>query len=109
MQDVETIQPNVKCNYQNITDICINFYFPFFFFFQGYLDKFFPVFAKTQNESIADRIKEMQKFYHLTITGKLDRETEEIMKHPRCGLPDVAEYQLFSGAPKWKKTLLTYK
>lgn len=28
MQDDETIQTNVKCNYQNITDIHINLYFP---------------------------------------------------------------------------------
>ncbi|NWY46343.1 MMP18 protein, partial [Sylvia atricapilla] len=76
---------------------------------KGYLDKFFPIFTKTQNLSIAERIKEMQKFFHLTITGKLDRETEEIMKLPRCGLPDVAEYQTFPRSPKWKKTHLTYK
>ncbi|NXU62442.1 MMP13 Collagenase, partial [Horornis vulcanius] len=76
---------------------------------KGYLDKFFPMFTKTQNLSIAERIKEMQKFFHLTVTGKLDRETEEIMKLPRCGLPDVAEYQTFSGTPKWEKTHLTYK
>ncbi|NWT59731.1 MMP7 protein, partial [Erythrocercus mccallii] len=76
---------------------------------KGYLDKFFPIFTKTPNLSIEERIKQMQKFFHLPITGKLDKETEEIMKRPRCGLPDVAEYQTFSGSPKWKKTHLTYK
>ncbi|NXR83062.1 MMP7 protein, partial [Pycnonotus jocosus] len=75
----------------------------------GYLNKFFPVHTKTQNQSIEERIKKLQKFYHLTVTGKLDRATEEIMKHPRCGMPDVAEYQTFPGNPKWKKTQLTYK
>ncbi|NXS18729.1 MMP7 protein, partial [Mystacornis crossleyi] len=74
-----------------------------------YLDKFFPIFSKTKNLSIEERIKEMQKFFHLTVTGKLDTETEKIMKLPRCGLPDVAEYQTFPGTPKWKKTHLTYK
>ncbi|NXR60498.1 MMP7 protein, partial [Rhadina sibilatrix] len=74
-----------------------------------YLDKFFPIFTKTQNLSIAERIKEMQKFFHLAVTGKLDRELIEIIKLPRCGLPDIAEYQTFPGSPKWEKTHLTYK
>lgn len=51
----------------------------------------------------------MQKFFHLTVTGKLDKETEGIMTMPRCGMPDVAEYQTFPGTPRWKKTHLTYK
>ncbi|NXW75972.1 MMP7 protein, partial [Hirundo rustica] len=76
---------------------------------KGYLDKFFPIFTKTRNQSIAERIKEMQKFFHLPITGKLDKETEKIMQMPRCGMPDVAEYQTFAGSPKWEKTDLTYK
>ncbi|XP_048181076.1 matrilysin [Corvus hawaiiensis] len=75
---------------------------------KAYLDKFFPIFTKTQNLSIEERIKEMQRFFHLTITGKLDTETEKIMTLPRCGLPDVAEYQTFPGTPRWKKTHLTY-
>ncbi|NXA15749.1 MMP7 protein, partial [Sapayoa aenigma] len=74
-----------------------------------YLDKFFPVFTKAQNLSLEERIKEMQRFFHLTITGKLNAETEEIMKKPRCGIPDVAQYQTFPGSPTWKKTHLTYK
>ncbi|NWI41918.1 MMP7 protein, partial [Picathartes gymnocephalus] len=74
-----------------------------------YLDKFFPTFTKTKSLSIEERIKEMQRFFHLTVTGKLDPETEEIMKLPRCGLPDVAEYQTFPRSPKWRKTHLTYK
>ncbi|NXA95908.1 MMP7 protein, partial [Melanocharis versteri] len=75
---------------------------------KGYLDKFFPIFTKTKNLSIEERIKEMQRFFHLTVTGKIDTKTEEIMKLPRCGLPDVAEYQTFPGTPKWRKTHLTY-
>ncbi|NXC55830.1 MMP7 protein, partial [Aleadryas rufinucha] len=74
-----------------------------------YLDKFFPVFTKTPNLSIEERIKKMQKFFHLIATGKLDTETEKIMKQPRCGLPDVAEYNMSPGTLKWRKTHLTYK
>ncbi|XP_071427518.1 matrilysin [Pithys albifrons albifrons] len=74
-----------------------------------YLDKFFPLFPKTHHLSLEERIKEMQKFFHLRVTGKLDTETEETMKLPRCGLPDIAEYQTFPGSPKWKKTRITYR
>ncbi|NXH24994.1 MMP18 protein, partial [Myiagra hebetior] len=76
---------------------------------KAYLDKFFPVFAKTQNIKIEERIKEMQRFFHLTVTGTLDTETEKVMKLPRCGMPDVAEYGTSPGILKWKKTHLTYK
>ncbi|NWS98108.1 MMP7 protein, partial [Mionectes macconnelli] len=76
---------------------------------KAYLDKFFPLFPKTQNLSLEERIKEMQRFFHLTVTGTLNTETEETMKLPRCGMPDIAEYQTFPGSPRWKKTHLTYK
>ncbi|KFP78211.1 Matrilysin, partial [Acanthisitta chloris] len=76
---------------------------------KAYLDKFFPVFSKTQNLSLEERIKEMQRFFHLTVTGKLNAETEATIKLPRCGMPDIAEYQLFPGTPRWRKTHLTYK
>uniref|UniRef100_A0A8C3U0B3 Peptidase metallopeptidase domain-containing protein n=1 Tax=Catharus ustulatus TaxID=91951 RepID=A0A8C3U0B3_CATUS len=76
---------------------------------KGYLDKFFPIFTKTENLSIEERIKEMQKFFHLTVTGRLDTETEKVMELPRCGMPDVAGYQTPSGTRKWPKTHLTYK
>ncbi|XP_008947256.1 PREDICTED: matrilysin, partial [Merops nubicus] len=76
---------------------------------KAYLDKFFPHLTKTQSLSLEERIKEMQRFFHLTVTGKLNTETEEIMNRPRCGIPDVADYKTFPGSPTWKKTHLTYK
>ncbi|NXF23199.1 MMP3 protein, partial [Rhodinocichla rosea] len=76
---------------------------------QGYLDKFFPILPEAQSLSIEERIKEMQKFFHLTVTGKLDTETEEMMTTPRCGMPDTGEYPTSAGTRKWEKTHLTYK
>ncbi|NWT35444.1 MMP3 protein, partial [Cardinalis cardinalis] len=76
---------------------------------QRYLDKFFPILSKTQSLSIEERIKEMQKFFHLTVTGKLDKETEGILTMPRCGMPDTGEYPTSAGTRKWEKTHLTYK
>ncbi|XP_064265496.1 matrix metalloproteinase-18-like [Passer domesticus] len=76
---------------------------------KGYLDTFFPILAETQHLSIEERIKEMQKFFHLTVTGKLDKETEEIMTMPRCGMPDEGGHQTSPETRKWEKTHLTYK
>ncbi|KFQ16528.1 Stromelysin-1, partial [Leptosomus discolor] len=76
---------------------------------KAYLDKFFPILKKTKSLSFEERIKEMQRFFHLTVTGKLNAETEQIMKQPRCGVADIADYKTFPGNPRWKKTHLTYK
>ncbi|XP_071590513.1 matrilysin [Heliangelus exortis] len=75
---------------------------------QAYLDAFFPFYAKTKSLSLEERIKEMQSFFHLTITGKLDEETEAILRQPRCGIPDTGDNRLYSTNP-WGKTRLTYK
>ncbi|KAM4681990.1 matrilysin [Amazona ochrocephala] len=76
---------------------------------KAYLDKFFPLLTKTENQSLEDRIREMQRFFHLTVTGKLNAETEEIIKQPRCGIPDIADYKTFPGSPRWNKKHLTYR
>ncbi|NXL93359.1 MMP7 protein, partial [Alectura lathami] len=76
---------------------------------QAYLNQFFPILDKNTVISLEDRIKEMQKFFHLTVTGKLNTETTTIMQQPRCGIPDVADYKTFPGRPRWNKKYLTYK
>ncbi|KFP05999.1 Collagenase 3, partial [Calypte anna] len=75
---------------------------------QAYLDAFFPSFTKTKSLSLEEKIEEMQRFFHLTITGKLDEETVAILRQPRCGIPDTGDNRLFSRNP-WGKTHLTYK
>ncbi|NXY87476.1 MMP7 protein, partial [Alcedo cyanopectus] len=74
-----------------------------------YLNNFFPALAKNRRLSLEDRIKEMQKFFHLPVTGRVDEETEKVLIQPRCGIPDIAEYQTFPGSPKWPRNNLTYK
>uniref|UniRef100_A0A671P0I6 Peptidase metallopeptidase domain-containing protein n=1 Tax=Sinocyclocheilus anshuiensis TaxID=1608454 RepID=A0A671P0I6_9TELE len=58
---------------------------------------------------MTDETTEMQKFFRLKVSGKLDKETMEMMKKPRCGVPDVAAYSTFGGKPKWQTNKLTYR
>ncbi|KAF7244738.1 72 kDa type IV collagenase [Varanus komodoensis] len=58
---------------------------------------------------LKDTLKKMQKFFGLTETGELDQNTIETMKKPRCGNPDVANYNFFPRKPKWEKNLVTYR
>lgn len=86
----------------------------FFFFHQDYLNKFYAVEPdprqlgwKTKAESTAEKLQKMQHFFGLKVTGKPDAETLEMMKKPRCGVPDVGLYGVT--LPGWKKTKLTYR
>ncbi|XP_060091299.1 matrilysin [Heteronotia binoei] len=72
-----------------------------------YLDKFFPYLHKSDSRELVDRIKEMQKFFHLTATGKMDAATRKLMEQPRCGLPDLQE--LKAARQIWSKRVLTYR
>ncbi|XP_066556191.1 uncharacterized protein LOC136747142 [Amia ocellicauda] len=58
---------------------------------------------------VEEKLKEMQKFFHLKVTGKLDSETIEVMKKPRCGVSDVARYSAFENNAKWSTTPVTYR
>ncbi|KAG7483673.1 hypothetical protein MATL_G00040900 [Megalops atlanticus] len=55
------------------------------------------------------KLKEMQKFFGLEVTGTLDAETLEVMKKPRCGVPDVLQYSISPNNPKWPTNKLTYR
>ncbi|XP_054830430.1 collagenase 3-like [Eublepharis macularius] len=51
----------------------------------------------------------MQSFFGLDANGQLDTETLELMKQPRCGVPDVAGYNFFPRKIKWPTRKLTYR
>ncbi|XP_053166846.1 matrix metalloproteinase-18-like [Hemicordylus capensis] len=51
----------------------------------------------------------MQEFFHLSVTGVIDIETQDVMDQPRCGVPDVLGYSTFPGSPSWNKDSLTYR
>ncbi|XP_051972492.1 collagenase 3-like [Xyrauchen texanus] len=82
---------------------------------ENYLTKLYglpkqrPNYELRSNSPMSQRVREMQKFFGLKVTGKLNKETLEVMKKPRCGVPDVAAYSTFEGDYKWKKNDLTYR
>ena len=69
-------------------------------------------FTRSTDHSVSEmseKLREMQKFFKLNVTGTLDAETLEVMKKPRCGVPDVAAYVHASGSYRWTKNELTYR
>ncbi|KAB1272887.1 Neutrophil collagenase [Camelus dromedarius] len=87
-----------------------------FVFFQDYLEKFYqlpkyrhPSERKKSASVIVEKLKEMQRFFGLNVTGKQDEETLKTMQKARCGVPDSGNFMLTPGHPKWKHTNLTYR
>ncbi|XP_076969235.1 stromelysin-1-like [Tamandua tetradactyla] len=83
---------------------------------QQYLEKYYNLtkdvrqFVRRKDSGpVVKKIEEMQKFLGLEVTGRLDSNTLEVMAKPRCGVPDVGQFDTFPGVPKWRKTHLTYR
>lgn len=78
--------------------------------FQQYLNTFYGCPKESCNLFVLkDTLKKMQKFFGLPQTGDLDQSTIETMRKPRCGNPDVANYNFFPRKPKWDKNQITYR
>ncbi|KAJ8017198.1 hypothetical protein DPEC_G00015320 [Dallia pectoralis] len=81
---------------------------------EGYLKKFgyLNVQERSGFQSIrsnAMALKRMQRQMGLEETGKLDLATVKTMKAPRCGVPDVRNYETFEGNLKWDHHDVTYR
>ncbi|XP_009512512.2 interstitial collagenase [Phalacrocorax carbo] len=83
---------------------------------ESYLQNFYnlqrdhqPHLRKHSENPLVAKLKEMQEFFGLQVTGKPDLDTLEMMKKPRCGIPDIGQYMLTPGNPKWKRNNLTYR
>uniref|UniRef100_A0A8C0AMS1 interstitial collagenase n=1 Tax=Buteo japonicus TaxID=224669 RepID=A0A8C0AMS1_9AVES len=68
-----------------------------------------PHVRKKGENSLAAKLKEMQAFFGLQMTGKPDLDTLKMMRKPRCGVPDIGQYVFTAGNPKWKRNNLTYR
>ncbi|XP_061659911.1 collagenase 3-like [Syngnathoides biaculeatus] len=86
-------------------------------FAEGYLKKFYDLKDETGPtvrrgiSPLTKKLSDMQRFFGLKITGTLDADTLEMMKKPRCGVPDnkVAAFSTFPSTFKWQKNSLTYR
>ncbi|XP_061484708.1 stromelysin-1-like [Rhineura floridana] len=82
---------------------------------QKYLEKYYnftsdqKVLRWKGNTFIINKIREIQQFMGLEVTGDLDSNTLEAIQKPRCGNPDVGQFAFFAGQPKWGKKDLTYR
>ncbi|XP_015277097.1 PREDICTED: interstitial collagenase-like [Gekko japonicus] len=83
---------------------------------EEYLQKFYspevepiPRSKSRDSNSVTEKLKKMQEFFGLNVTGEVDAETLGVMKQPRCGVPDLGGFTLTEGNPKWDKTHLTYR
>ncbi|XP_076137564.1 collagenase 3-like [Alosa pseudoharengus] len=65
--------------------------------------------SRKPSGSFESKVREMQAFFGLEVTGSLDDKTLEVMQQPRCGVPDVAEYNVFPRNLKWEKNEVTYR
>uniref|UniRef100_A0A8C4S0Q3 Matrix metallopeptidase 1 n=1 Tax=Erpetoichthys calabaricus TaxID=27687 RepID=A0A8C4S0Q3_ERPCA len=75
-----------------------------------YLQNFYNLTTTTRSKhSIHSKLKEMQAFFGLKVTGKLDSDTMEVMKKPRCGMTDVHNFRAAGQMSKWNKYSLTYR
>ncbi|KAM3935294.1 matrix metalloproteinase-18-like [Leptodactylus fuscus] len=84
-------------------------------FAEQYLEKYYNLqknvrmSRKKGDSPFTQKIKEMQQFLGLQVTGKLDSDTMELMHQPRCGFQDVGEFSVFPGNRGWRKTEITYR
>ncbi|XP_049786929.1 matrix metalloproteinase-14-like isoform X1 [Schistocerca cancellata] len=81
----------------------------------GYLDPSSQVSESLyKNEDMVEVIKQVQRFGALNQTGILDNATLQLMKSPRCGVPDIKHTnrtrskRYIVGSDGWKKRHITY-
>ncbi|XP_059208144.1 collagenase 3-like [Centropristis striata] len=91
-------------------------------FAENYLKKFFNLTEETGPtidpgiSPVTKKLKEMQEFFGLLVSGTLDADTLAAMKTPRCGVADNnvahsssrSRRSTLSGA-KWENNILTYR
>lgn len=104
-----------KCDEDN-TDMPQCCLFFFLTLVQSYLQNFYdlqidrqPHLRSAGQNHLSAKLKEMQEFFGLQVSGKPDLDTIEMMRKPRCGVPEIGQYSLTPGNPKWKRNNLTYR
>ncbi|XP_075448532.1 matrix metalloproteinase-18-like isoform X2 [Ascaphus truei] len=83
---------------------------------EKYLKRFYdlktegvPVGRKNNGNSFSEKLKQMQEFFSLNVTGKMNQVTMEMMEKPRCGVYDINHYSTSPKSSAWQKMDLTYR
>ncbi|XP_069828068.1 matrix metalloproteinase-18-like [Dendropsophus ebraccatus] len=83
---------------------------------EKYLERFYdlkttgrPVGRSKHYNPLTKKLQEMQLFFGLEVTGKLDKKTIEMMEKPRCGVHDIGAYETVPKSAAWQKNEITYK
>jgi hypothetical protein len=63
----------------------------------------------TATSALGEKIREMQGFFSLKQTGRLDLQTLSVMRKHRCGVPDMENYSFYPDQIKWKNSTITYR
>ncbi|XP_036615418.1 matrix metalloproteinase-26-like [Trichosurus vulpecula] len=77
-------------------------------FFKDYFHCFFFTEEESLYSTMEDQLRFLQHFFRLEETGWLDEPTKAIIRQPRCGVQDIADYSFFPGKPKIKNNPITY-
>ena len=82
------------------------------FFFQKFLNEYgYVSFSRSGNHDVSTAIRMFQEYFGLRVSGILDASTVNLMKKPRCGVPDANEgvrMQRYATLGKWSKKNLNY-
>ena len=88
------------------------FYYYCNFFFQKFLNEYgYVSFSRSGNHDVSTAIRMFQEYFGLRVSGILDASTVNLMKKPRCGVPDANEgvrMQRYATLGKWSKKNLNY-
>ncbi|XP_029458280.1 matrix metalloproteinase-20-like [Rhinatrema bivittatum] len=98
----------VQKEFQSITQQDVSFaekYLQQFYSMDGIL----PHRRKRNTGAFQSRIRKLQDFFGLNVTGSLNPETLALMKEPRCGVPDVKNYEFYANKSKWMWNTITYR
>uniref|UniRef100_A0A8K9UKW9 Peptidase metallopeptidase domain-containing protein n=1 Tax=Oncorhynchus mykiss TaxID=8022 RepID=A0A8K9UKW9_ONCMY len=86
---------------------------------EGYLRRFYHMSPSsgpqprnrraTTTSALGEKIREMQGFFSLKQTGRLDLQTLSVMRKHRCGVPDMENYSFYPDQIKWKNSTITYR
>ncbi|XP_063296600.1 collagenase 3-like [Pelobates fuscus] len=68
-----------------------------------------PKSVSGKRSAVENPLEALQYFFRLAVTGRLDNDTLRLMRHPRCGVPDMSEYKIIHRNLKWSSNIITYR